>query len=36
MYKKTMIEWCTNDMQILEQWCNKKHSSNAQIYLRNV
>ena len=23
-YKKTRIEWCTNDMQVLEQWCTKK------------
>ena len=34
--KKTTIEMCTKDMQVLEQWCTQKHSSNAQIYSRKV
>ena len=27
---------CTKDMQVLEQWCTKEHSSKAQIYSRKV
>ena len=34
--KKTMIEWYTNDMQVLEQWCTQKKSPNAQIYSRKI
>ena len=26
MYNKTRIEWCIDDMQVLEQWYTKKHS----------
>ena len=28
-YKKTRIEWCTKDMQVLEQWCTKKTLSQV-------
>ena len=34
--KKIRIEWCTKDIQVLEQWYTQKHSSKAQIYSRNV
>ena len=35
-YKKTMIEWYTNNIQVLEQWCTQKHSPNAQMYSRKI
>ena len=28
---KPRIEWCIKDMQVVEQWCTKKHYSKAQI-----
>ena len=34
-YKKTRIEWCTKDMQVLKQCCTQKHSPRAQIYSNN-
>ena len=36
MIQENKIEWCTKDMQVLEQWCTKKHSPKAKIYSRNV
>ena len=34
--RKTKIEWCTKDMQVMKQWCTQKHSSKAQIYSRMI
>ena len=34
--RKTRIERCTNDTQVLKQWCTQKHSQGSNIFKKGL